>query len=476
MLPQVIPAPQSLSALTQEPLVLPQSALTELALAFHDWAPGASARLTSFAQTDGDTSPSGSSAPAVSATQDSELAAQGFTLTASNAELIVTAADPNGALYAVNALIQALRTDGVTEFQAASTPKYEFRGFMLDITRHFFGVSEIKTAIDLASQYNLNRLHLHLSDDQGWRVEIEGRPEFTELASANDADGGPGGYLTFAQYDEVQDYAQLYGMTVVPEIDLPGHTHAMQVAYPQTSPDGKPREPYAGIEVGFSYLNLEGEETWQILEDVVASLAKHTRGTYLHMGGDEVLKVERPDYEKFMSRLGKLVTKYGKKLTLWHEGAGSELPQGTQLQYWTSQFNQENLAKTFDTPGIQYIASPAKHAYLDLKPVEDFPLGLTWAGLVNLETAFSWEPASAIPVPAHLITGVETCLWTETIRTLDDITTMILPRLPAVASVAWGSTGTFEQFAQALPSHAKVWQDQGLAFYRDPAVSWNETK
>lgn len=144
---------------------------------------------------------------------------------------------------------------------------------MLDLSRHFFGAPEIKAVIDLASQYNLNQLHLHLSDNQGWRIEIEGRPELVKLAAENDVDGGKGGYLCLVDYDEIQDYAELYGMTLVPEIDLPGHTNALQVA------------------------------------------------------------------------------------------------------------------------------SPAKHAYLDLKPVEDFPLGLTWAGLVNLETAFNWDPAQAIPVP-----------------------------------------------------------------------------
>lgn len=137
----------------------------------------------------------------------------------------------------------------------------------------------------------------------------------------------------------------------------------------------------------------------------MASLAKHTRGDYLHMGGDEVYKVDRPDFEAFMGRLGKLVTKHGKKLTLWHEGAGADLPADTQLQYWTHESNQENLSKAFDIPGTRFIASPAKHAYLDLKPVEDFPLGLTWAGLVNIETAFNWDPAEAIPVPGPTSPG-----------------------------------------------------------------------
>lgn len=473
MLPHIIPAPQVLTALSDEVLVIPPSTLGELAGQLESWAPGAAMRLHAFLESGGAQNATSTTEPLVSAVQSTELSPESFTLSAANSGLSLTAADSSGALYGVTALIQAIRTNEVLEFTATSSPAHSHRGFMLDISRHFFGVADIKATIDHASFYNLNRLHLHLSDDQGWRIEIEGRPKLTEIGGANDADGGPGGFLTLADYHEIQDYAENFGMTLVPEIDLPGHTHAMQVAYPESSPDPEPREHYAGIEVGFSFVHLTSDASWNLLEDIVASLAKHTRGQYLHMGGDEVMKVTRPDYEQFMARLGKLVTKYGKKMVLWQEGAGSDLPEGTQLQYWTEDDEENSLAKLENATGVELVVSIAKHAYLDLKPVEDFPLGLTWAGLLNVERAFSWVPAEAAPGAAHLITGVETCLWTETVRTLDDITTMMLPRLPAVASVAWGSTGSFEEFTEALTSHGRVWQEQGVAFYRDPAVNWN---
>lgn len=473
MLPHIIPAPQVLNTLSDEVLVLSSSTLSSLAEQLESWASGAAMRLNEFLASRSVDSTESVSQPSVSAVQNTELAAESFILSAANSDLSLNAPDASGALYGVTALIQAIRTNQVLEFTATSVPAYAHRGFMLDISRHFFGVPDIKATIDHASHYNLNRLHLHLSDDQGWRIEIEGRPNLTEIGGANDADGGQGGFLTLADYHEIQDYAEKFGMILVPEIDLPGHTHAMQVAYPEISPDGEPREHYAGVEVGFSSVHLTSDATWDLLDDVVASLAKHTRGQYLHLGGDEVLKVARPDYEQFMGRLGKLVTKHGKKMVLWQEGAGSDLPEGTQLQYWTDQNEENSLAKIEGVTGIEIIVSIAKHAYLDLKPVEDFPLGLTWAGILNVEGAFSWVPADATPGAAHLITGVETCLWTETVRTLDDITTMMLPRLPAVASVAWGSTGSFEEFTEALTSHGRVWQEQGVAFYRDPAVNWN---
>lgn len=412
----------------------------------------------------------------INTTLNTDLTAESFQLTATRDHIALTAADQAGAFYAINALIQALRTPGVEGFTAHSTPTYPTRGVMLDLARHFFGVDTITSVIDVASAYGLNRLHLHLSDDQGWRIEIDGHPALTERASANDVDGGAGRYLTLADYEAIQEYAAAHAMIVVPEIDLPGHTHALQVAYPQVSPNGKPREPYAGIDVGFSWVHLTADATWELLDDIVGSLARTTHGEYLHVGGDEVKQVSRPEYEQFMGRLGELVAAHGKKLVVWQEAAGSPLPQGTQVQYWTHEFNQDNLAQLATHTGVEVIASPAYHTYLDLKPVPDFPLGLTWAGLVPLRAAYEWTPAAAMPViPSRMITGVETCLWTETIRTPHDIMTMLLPRLPAVASVAWGSPVDYPQFVHAIATHHHTWwHPNGWTHYPDPDVPWQQ--
>jgi len=499
----IVPAPQTLTLGGPLSVGVAATQVRTLAAQLAPWAPGAAARLTDFlADTAAFESPStlipalifddpaasqpesavpAHAAPAhaahavrtVNAVRDGDLSPEAYTLALTNTELTLRAADPAGALYGVNALTQALATADLTEFHAESAPRYRVRGFMLDVARHFFGVAEIKRVIDIASSVNLNRLHLHLSDDQGWRIEIDGRPELTKLASANDVDGGAGGYLNFDDYEEIQDYAELYGMTVVPEIDLPGHTNALLVAFPEAAPDGKPREPYAGIDVGFSWVHLTADATWQILDDVMGSLARRTHGDYLHIGGDEVLKVDRAEYETFMTRLAGIVEKHGKKLAGWHEVAGADLPAGSQVQFWTQQYNTDRLAALVDVPGIEVIASPAPHTYLDLKPVEDFPLGLVWAGLVPLRATFDWEPSEAVPVDGALITGVEACLWTETIRSIDDITTMMLPRIAGVASVAWGAPRDYASFTEALRTLGRGWAARGVAFYRDPDVNWD---
>lgn len=491
----LIPRPQHLELVNPHDLPLSELAATAplitsydleaIAAAIVDWAPGAAARLELYAgelalvendieYVDGDDWDTDEDLTdfAMTAAWKEHLAPEAFNLLVTPEELVLEAGDANGALYAVNALIQALRAPQLLPFEATSEPRYPVRGLHLDIARHFFGVPDIKRVIDIASAYNLNRLHLHLSDDQGWRIEIDGRPELTKKASENDVDGGKGGYLNFDDYEEIQQYAALFGMEIVPEIDLPGHTNALLVAFAEASPDGLAREPYAGTDVGFSWVHLTSDFTWQLLDDIIGSLARRTRSDYLHIGGDEVLKVDRPEYETFMARLGELVRKHGKKVAAWHEAAGAALPQDTQLQFWTSQYNAENLTRATTDNTVQFIASPAPHTYLDLKPTPDFPLGLTWAGLLDLTAAFDWDPSTELPVPAQHIVGVEACLWTETIRTFNDITTMLLPRLTGVASVAWGSPRIFDDYAAALPAHAHAWRAAGYAYYEAPEVDW----
>lgn len=487
MLPHILPRPHALNELTGHSPLITSHDLEALASAFESWAPGAAQRLIAAA---GELSKSKPSADyvdgddadwenaeelenfAMTAALRDHLSPESFSLTLNAEELTIEAGDAAGALYGVNALIQALNTPKLSAFHAESKPRYAVRGFHLDIVRHFFGIEDIYTVIDIISTYNINRLHLHLTDDQGWRIEIDGRPELTEKGSANDASGGAGGYLTFEDYENIQDYAALYGIEVVPEIDLPGHTNALLVACPEAAPDNEPRLPYAGIEVGFSWVDLESDATWTLLEDIIKSLAARTRSDYLHIGGDEVHQVERPDYYKFISRLGKLVTKYGKKMAGWHEIAGSELPEGTQVQFWTTNFNTENVAAVANDAHLEFIASPAPKAYFDLKPVADFPIGLDWAGLIDIRTAFDWEPSAEIGVPEERIVGVEACLWTETIKTIDDITTMILPRITGIASVGWGSPRIFDEYAASLVTHGKQWSAQGYKFYAAPEVDW----
>lgn len=469
--PAIIPAPQTCDLGEGESVLAPETLLA-LAAELHGWAPNA-ARLARDVAEDVARSASDADAPAITATHDPSLPAEGYTLDLSPEAWSLTAADVAGAYWAVQTLRQIVADGRVPTLRCSDAPGYPVRGVMLDVARHFFGVADIERVIDLASRYKLNQVHLHLTDDQGWRLEIENRPLLTERAAANDVDGGEGGFLTLADYAHLQDYAEAHNVVVIPEVDVPGHTHAAQVAYPEISPDGAEREPYAGIEVGFSSVHLTSPETWAWLEDVVGTLARHTRGPRIHLGGDEVHTLEREEYHAFLERLGALAAAHGKDLVLWQEAAEATLPAGTLLQYWTHEIDASALGEMARTRDVGFIASPARHAYLDLKYDEDFPLGLTWAGTVEVRDAYDWDPVSALPgIPAESIRGVEACLWSETLRTWEDVATMLLPRLPAVASVAWGSPRDWETFRATLSTHAHTWRAAGLPYHPSPQIDW----
>lgn len=181
----------------------------------------------------------------------------------------------------------------------ADGPRFGYRGFMLDIARHFQPVETICEVLDLMAELKLNALHLHLTDDQGWRLEIEGRPQLTEVGAATQCGGGAGpgggGYLTRADYRRIQDYAAALAITVVPEVDVPGHTNAALVAHPELAVDGVVPVPYEGSEAGSSQLDARREETYRFWADVVGQLAEDTDGPYLHLGGDECLVMSEPD-------------------------------------------------------------------------------------------------------------------------------------------------------------------------------------
>lgn len=477
--PAVIPAPRTVHPDRGTTVVDPRT-LAALAVALEPWASNA-ARALRDARTDGPlVAPPERTATPATATPDPDLPSEGYTLDLSDAGWHLRAGDAAGAFYAVQVLLQLLagaqHAGGRTSIPALAcedAPTYPLRGVSFDVARHFFGVPDIERLIDLAATYRLNQVHLHLTDDQGWRLEIEDRPLLVERASTNDVDGGAGGFLTLADYAHLQDYAEARHVTLVPEVDMPGHTHAAQVAYPQISPDGEPREPYAGIEVGFSTLHLTSRETWAFVDDVVGTLARHTRGPRLHLGGDEVHTLTAEQYAAFIERLGGVVAQHGKQLVMWQEAAPAHLPPGTLLQYWTHDIDTSHLAQLARERDARFIASPAPHAYLDLKHDESQELGLTWAGTVEVRDAYEWEPADALPgVPADKIEGVEACLWTETLRTWDDVTTMLLPRLPAVASVAWGSPRDTGTFLESLAVHGERWARDGVAFHRSPQVPW----
>ncbi len=204
-------------------------------------------------------------------------------------------------------------------------PKYGYRGAMLDVARHFFTVDEVKKYIDLLAMYKINKLHLHLSDDQGWRIEIKSWPNLTNYGGSTEVGGGPGGFYTQEEYIELVSYAQERFITIIPEIDLPGHTNAALASYPELNCNGKSPDLYTGTEVGFSTLCANKEITFQFLDDVIREISEITPGPYFHIGGDESHVTKEEDYITFINRSQDMVLKYGKKVMGWDEIQNADL-------------------------------------------------------------------------------------------------------------------------------------------------------
>lgn len=350
-------------------------------------------------------------------------------------------------------------------------PRFPWRGVMLDVARHFFGPADVERVVDLLAAYKMNRLHLHLSDDQGWRLEIERHPELTAVGGRTAVGGGRGGHYTQEEYRNIVAYAAERGVVVVPEVDMPGHTHAVLASIPALNRDGVAPEPYTGVDVGFSSLCVDREATYAFVDDVIAELAALTPGPYIHIGGDESDATEAHGYREFVERVAGIVRSHGKVPLGWEEIATADLASDVVVQHWRWWDNATTAARK----GARLVMSPASRAYLDMKYDPSTPLGTAWAGHVDTRKAYEWDPATRVPgLPAEAVLGVEAPLWTETVGTLAEIEQMMLPRLPGHAELGWSPPDgrTWDGYCRRLAAHAARWTVAGRAFTQDPSVPW----
>lgn len=341
-------------------------------------------------------------------------------------------------------------------------PRFEWRGVMLDVARHFFGVDHVTRLIELIASVKLNRLHLHLTDDQGWRLEIPAHPDLTTIGGASASAGDPGGWFTVDDWREINRHAARHHVTVVPEIDLPGHTNAALHAVPWLNPGGVAQPAYTGSEVGFSTLHLDVPETRGFVEDVIAAVAE-VSGPYLHVGGDEAAATDPADYAEWVAFLHRTVARHGRTMVGWEEIAPHPLPPGTLVQHWLRP--ETALAAP---PGARFVMSPSRHTYLDMRHDPTDPHGRRWAGDIDVDTAYEWDPAGLLPdVDDDRIAGVEAPLWTERVRTFEQVQQRYFPRLLALAEVGWTPQRlrSFDGFAPRLADHANRLARRGVTVH-----------
>ncbi|WP_435820833.1 beta-N-acetylhexosaminidase [Micromonospora chersina] len=413
------------------------------------------------------------------------LGDEGYRLDVTPAGVRITAATAAGLFHGAQTVRQLLPAaiDGaapVAERWAVpggsivDRPRFPYRGAMLDVARHFFPVEDVLRVVDHLARYKLNHLHLHLTDDQGWRIAVDSWPRLAEVGGVTEVGGGTGGFYTRADYRRIVAYAARRHVTVVPEIDLPGHTNAALVAYPELAPGKVPPPPYTGTEVGFSYVDPADERTYAFVADVVGEVAALTPGPWLHLGGDEAFKVPADTYRAFVERAQTIVAATGKTVVGWHQLAPAAHVDGRVLQWWGTNGDDRETADAVRR-GARLILSPGNRVYLDMKYAADTPIGHDWAGLIDVHRAYDWDPGTHLTgVPAEAVLGVEAPLWTESVTTLAEVEFMLFPRLPAVAELGWSprSTHDWGGFRERLAGHGARWTAAGITFHPSPDVPW----
>ena len=446
---------------------------------------------------------------------DESVAAEGYRISIQPRYSVIRASDFNGFLYALQTLRQMLPVSIYgTEQDPGSkwvlpcceiedAPRFAYRGMMLDCCRHFFSVDQVKKMLDVMAIFKLNRFHWHLSEDQGWRIEIDKYPRLTEVGAFRNGTmmGGDwnsndgiryGGYYTKDQIRDIIAYAAERGITIIPEIDLPGHMQAALASYPELGCAGSQPQPYEVWTIwGVSkqVLNVGSEKTMQFLEDVLSEVAELFPSEYIHIGGDECPRDEwetDPDCQAKVRELGlvekdgvsatarlqnyvtarmqKHLASKGKKIIGWDEILEGDLAEGATVMSWRGTEGGVKAASM----GYDAIMSPTTYCYFDYVQGEDyekepFSISHQWSeskkkirNPLTLEKVYGYEPLAEIPAEAQKhILGVQCNLWTEYIGTNEYLEFMLFPRLLAISEVQWCAPGNkdFGRFKEDLNSH-----------------------
>jgi hexosaminidase len=414
---------------------------------------------------------------------DAKPGDEGYELTVTKNIVKLAANSPAGLFRGIQTIRQILpanielatKQDGPWKIATGTIidyPDYSYRGAMLDVARHFFSVDDVKRFIDFLACYKLNVLHLHLSDDQGWRIEIKSWPNLATYGGSTQVGGGKGGYYTQEQYADIVQYASERYITIVPEIDMPGHINAALASYAELNCNGKATDLYTGTEVGFSTLCTDKEITYKFVDDVIRELATLTKGPYIHIGGDESHVTKEEDYIPFMKKVQDIVVAHGKQVIGWDEVSISGMKANSIAQYWA---NVENANRAVNQ-GAKILISPAAKTYIDMKYDSTTTLGLNWAGYIEVDSAYIWDPATLVPgIGKDNILGIEAPLWTETITTMDEIEYMVFPRLPGIAEIGWtpSLTRNWDEYKVRLGKHGERFKAMNINFYPSRIVPWD---
>lgn len=428
---------------------------------------------------------------------------EAYQLKVDASQVVISSPSEAGVFYGIQTLRKAVDVAEGSNVELPAVeikdqPRFGYRGMMLDVGRHFFSMDEIKTYIDMMALHNINRFHWHLSEDQGWRIEIKKYPKLTEIGSmrketvighnSGKYDGKPyGGFYTQEQAKEIVAYAAERYITVIPEIDLPGHMQAALAAYPELGCTGGPYEVWTQWGVSDNVLCAGNDQTIQFIKDVLAEIVEIFPSEYIHVGGDECPKVKWSTCPKCQARIKALGLKSdnkhtkeerlqsyviheaeeflnskGRKMIGWDETLEGGLAPNATVMSWRGEAGGIEAAKQHH----DVVMTPNTYLYFDYyqsKDTETEPMAI--GGYLPIERVYSYEPMpkSLSPEEQKYIVGVQANLWTEYIPDFKQVQYMVLPRMAALCESQWCAPEkkNYEAFLQRVSRLVNIYAKNG---------------
>lgn len=428
---------------------------------------------------------------------------EAYQLKVDASQVVISSPSEAGVFYGIQTLRKAVDVAEGSNVELPAVeindqPRFGYRGMMLDVGRHFFSMDEIKTYIDMMALHNINRFHWHLSEDQGWRIEIKKYPKLTEIGSmrketvighnSGKYDGKPyGGFYTQEQAKEIVAYAAERYITVIPEIDLPGHMQAALAAYPELGCTGGPYEVWTQWGVSDNVLCAGNDQTIQFIKDVLAEIVEIFPSEYIHVGGDECPKVKWSTCPKCQARIKALGLKSdnkhtkeerlqsyviheaeeflnskGRKMIGWDETLEGGLAPNATVMSWRGEAGGIEAAKQHH----DVVMTPNTYLYFDYyqsKDTDTEPMAI--GGYLPIERVYSYEPMpkSLSPEEQKYIVGVQANLWTEYIPDFKQVQYMVLPRMAALSESQWCAPEkkNYEAFLQRVSRLVNIYAKNG---------------
>ncbi|MFI0961235.1 family 20 glycosylhydrolase [Streptomyces sp. NPDC021080] len=456
---------------------------------------------------------------------DGDPAGERYGLEVQSTYVRVWAATVEGAHRGLTSLRQllnaGLRPDGTAELpplRVLDAPRYAWRGLSLDVARTFHDADQVVRVLDILSLHKLNVLHLHLTDDQGWRVPITGWPALTEVGGAGALGERPGGWYTPEDINRIVTHARQRFITVVPEIDIPGHCQAVFRSYPELAPTGTAVAGPGPIPIGT--LDPDRGITWRFVRDVLTDVARlFPNSAYLHLGGDEAFGIQDDAHAAFVDRARDIACSLDRRVVGWQETARSAIGPQEVVQYWIeatemrevmdsgalAQMMPESMVAVFTEmmakaehdvdraagKGASLLLSPTSHLYLDRPYAEESTepdgeirrarVGLPVYPPKTVEQIYDWDPAAALNAAttngSATAAGVEAAVWCETVTSGEDLEFLLLSRLSGIAERTWSprNAGHWDEYRTRLAIQSSAWVRRGWTFFPSSLVAWPAT-